>query len=94
MPRFSEALPSTQRLALAVAVNPPASLARTFASYAGQFYDREPFDALARQVSDLYATRDADEASYFRARLDRRLCDRYHAPVAWEVTPASADRPA
>ncbi len=94
MPRFSETLSPTQRLALAVAANSPASLARTFASYASQFYSREPFDALARQVSDLYATRDADEASYFRARLDRRLCDRYHAPVAWEAVPASVDRPA
>ncbi len=94
MPRFSDALLPAEQLALAVAANPPASLARAFASYAGQFYDREPFDALARQVSDLYAARDSDEASSFRARLDRRLCDRYHAPVAWEVTPTRADRPA
>lgn len=93
MPRFSDALSPTQRLALAVAARTPASLARTFASYAGQFYSRESFDALARQVSDLYVSRDSDEASYFRARLDRRLCDRFHAPVAWEVGTARADRP-
>jgi len=24
----------------------------------------------------------------FRAKLDHRLCDRYHAPVAWDVAPA------
>ncbi len=94
MPRFSEALSPTQRLALAVSAKSPASLARTFARYAGQFYCRESFDSMARQVSDLYAARDSDEASYFRARLDRRLYDRYHAPVAWEAVPASVDRPA
>ncbi len=49
------------------------------------------FDALARQVNDLY---DAERAGCFRSQLDRRLHDRYHAPVAWDVGPASADRAA
>src|SRR5690349_895154 len=46
-----------------------------------------------RRVSDLYATRRAADADAFRARLDRRLYDRYHAPVVWDVEPA-ARRPA
>jgi len=37
-----------------------------------------------RQANDLY---DAERAATFRSRLDRRLYDRYHTPVAWEVTP-------
>ncbi len=88
MPRLHDVLSPARRLALAVRLRRPATLARTFASYAGQFHDREAFDELARQVSDLYAVDNPEDAIYFRSRLDRRLYDRYHAPVAWEV-PAS-----
>ena len=33
-----------------------------------------------------------DAALRFRSRLDRRLHDRYHAPVAWDPAPADAER--
>ena len=80
-----------RQLEFAVQVKSPAQLAQTFAAFVGQFYDREAFDALARQVSDLY---DAERASTFRSQLDRRLYDRYHAPVAWEVAPQPVDQAA
>jgi hypothetical protein len=67
----------------------PIQLAHTFAAFEGQFYDRLPFDALARQVRALYAPDDAD---LFRRRLDRRLRDRHSAPVAWDA-PASDSMP-
>jgi hypothetical protein len=44
-----------------------------------------------RRVSDLY---DPARASTFRAQLDRRLYDRYHGAVAWEVAPPPTRRPA
>ncbi|HZR98673.1 MAG TPA: hypothetical protein VFE37_08205 [Chloroflexota bacterium] len=91
MPTLYETLPPTQQLAVAVQARTPSQLAQTFAAFVGQFYDREAFDALARQVNDLY---DAERAGRFRSQLDRRLHDRYHAPVAWDVGPASADRAA
>jgi hypothetical protein len=83
--KLYETLPAERRLEVAVLATGPAGLARTFASYCGQFYDRSEFDALARRASDLYAFRSAADAGTFRARLDRRLCDRYRAPVAWGV---------
>ena len=81
MPTLSDLLPQDQRLALAVSAKSPATLAQAFASHVGQFYDRPAFDALARQVADLYADDDADR---FRRQLDRRLSDHYHTPVLWE----------
>ncbi|HZS00051.1 MAG TPA: hypothetical protein VFE37_15160 [Chloroflexota bacterium] len=89
MATLYETLPATQQLVLAVQARTPSQLAQTFAAFVGQFYDREAFDALARQVNGLY---DAERGGCFRAQLDRRLHDRYHAPVAWDVGPASADR--
>lgn len=86
MPTLSELLPQDQRLALAVSAKSPTTLAQTFASLVGQFYDRTTFDALARQVADLYADDDVEQATRFRRQLDRRLSDRYRAPVAWEET--------
>ena len=74
-----------QQLELAVRVKTPAGLAQTFATYVGQFPDRADFDALARQTHELYAVQSDDHAYAFRARLDRRLYDRYHDPVVWEV---------
>ena len=91
MPRFSDAVSPEARLALAVRTKSPYQLALAFASHAGQFYDRTTFDDLARQVSDLYARRGGERASEFRRRLDRRLCDRFHQPVAWDVTPSDRD---
>lgn len=90
MPTFYEAISRESRLELAVRTKSPARLAQTFAAYAGQFYDRNSFDDLARRVSDLYADEDGVQASEFRQRLNRRLCDRYHEPVIWEA--ASADQ--
>ena len=84
MPTLSELLPQDQRLALAVSAKSPVTLAQTFASLVGQFYDRSAFDALARQVADLYADDNLEQAARFRRQLDRRLSDRYRAPVAWE----------
>jgi hypothetical protein len=48
MQTLHETLPPTPRLELAVQVSTPARLARTFATFVGQFYDREAFDLLAR----------------------------------------------
>lgn len=89
MPRLYEALTSAQQLALATRIVSPAGLAQTFASFVGQFYDREDFDNLARQASGLY---DAEGAQSFRAHLDRRLYDRYHTPVAWDTVSAETQR--
>ena len=89
--KLYETLAPARQLEFAVRAKTPSQLAQTFAAYVGQFYDRDAFDALARQVRDLY---DAERAGTFRSQLDRRLCDRYHAPVAWEVAPLAADRAA
>lgn len=88
MPTISDALSPESRLELAVRTKNPHQLAQAFAAHAGQFYDRTSFDDLARQVSDLYASRDDGHAREFRRRLDRRLCDRFHEPVVWEVAPS------
>ena len=93
MAKLYETLPAERQLEVAVLTTGPAGLAQTMASFAGQFYDRSAFDALARRVSDLYAARRPTDAGAFRSRLDRRLCDRYHAPVAWDVGQV-ASRPA
>jgi hypothetical protein len=82
MPTFRETLSTTEQLAVAVRRHTPVRLAQTFASLEGQFYDRTPFDQLARSVHALYEPPDAD---IFRTRLDRRLRDRHSAPVAWDV---------
>jgi hypothetical protein len=82
MPTLRESLSVPQQLACAVRQHTPIQLAHTFAAFEGQFYDRLPFDALARQVRALYAPDDAD---LFRSRLDRRLRDRHSAPVAWDA---------
>ena len=91
MPSLSETLPPERRLALAVQTRTPYQLALAFAAFAGQFYDRSDFDALARRASVFYADDDGERASEFRARLDRRLCDRHREPVAWDVAPAVDD---
>ncbi len=90
MPTLSSCVSTRVRWELATRTVSPASLARTFAAELGQFYDRREFDSLARQVRDLCATRDAEQGGTFRARLDRRLHDRYHAPVAWHVSSATS----
>jgi hypothetical protein len=91
MPNLSESLPPQRRLELAVRTRTPFQLALSFAAFAGQFYDRSAFDDLARRASALYADDDGERASEFRARLDRRLCDRYREPVRWDVAPAAED---
>lgn len=83
-----------QQLELAVRVKSPARLAQMFATYVGQFPDRADFDALARQTHELYAAQSHDHAYAFRTRLDRRLYDRYHEPIVWEVGSAATDRAA
>ena len=87
MTQISEVLSPCQQLELAVQTTSPIQIARTFASYAGQFYDRSSFDTLARQVHDLYAESSTERAERFRLQLDRRLCDRSYDPVEWDVTP-------
>ncbi|MBI4496637.1 MAG: hypothetical protein HY689_01900 [Chloroflexi bacterium] len=94
MSRLYETLSPSQQLDLAVRTKSPARLAQTFVAYVGQFYDRTDFDVLARQVSDLYAADSNEQASRFRSALDRRLSDRYHAPVAWDIAPARRNRAA
>ena len=92
MPRFDAMLTIAEELSLAVRAYAPTHVARHFAAHVGQFYRRGDFDALAREASALYATRDGEEAHLFRLRLDRRLRDRHHAPVRWDVTtPEVAD---
>ena len=91
MARIYDSVTPARQLELAVQTKTPVQLARTFAAFVGQFYEREAFDALAREVHGLY---DADRAGTFRSQLDRRLHDRYHAPVAWDVAPPGADRAA
>ena len=86
MPTLRQTLSLSEQLALAVRCQTPVSLALTFASLEGQFYNRVPFDNLARQVHALYEPTDAD---VFRTRLDRRLHDRHSAPVDWTVQPAT-----
>ncbi len=87
MPHLLDALTDEQKLALATRAQPPARLADLFAAFVGQFPagERARFDALARQARDCYALTDPDRARRFRARLNRRLHDRFHRPVAWEV---------
>jgi len=83
-----------RQLELAVRVKTPARLAQTFAAHVGQFPDRSDFDSLARQTHELYAAQSDDHAYAFRTRLDRRLYDRYHEPIVWEVGSAAMDRAA
>ena len=73
-----------QRLRCAIERHGPARLAMTFALYSGQFYDREPFDVLAREVHALYAASSEHQAATFRARLDARLDERARERVAWD----------
>ena len=82
MPTVRETLSLPEQLACATRSHTPIQLARTFAAFEAQFYDRVSFDDLARQVHALYAPEDAD---LFRSRLDRRLRDRHAAPVTWDV---------
>ncbi|MDQ6673467.1 MAG: hypothetical protein M3069_22440 [Chloroflexota bacterium] len=86
MPTLRQTLSLSEQLALAVRCQTPVRLASTFASLEGQFYDRAPFDNLARQVHALY---EPTEADVFHTRLDRRLRDRHSAPVDWTVQPAT-----
>ena len=92
MPRIYETLPPVGRLHMALRVMTPTRLAQTFAAFAGQFYDRSDFDILAREIGHLYDIESAEDASLFRSQLDRRLCDRYHMPVAWDVDSPQQDR--
>ncbi len=94
MPKLWETLPLSEQLALSVRAKSPSRLAQTFAAFAGVFYDRSEFDDLARRASDLYGADSEESASCFRSRLDRRLYDRYHDPVAWDVAPAETSRTA
>jgi hypothetical protein len=87
MPTLRETLTLSEQLNLAIRCQTPVRLASTFASLEGQFYDRTPFDDLARQVHALYDSSDAD---VFRSRLDRRLRDRHSAPVDWTARPPSS----
>ena len=32
-----------------------------------------------------------EQAARFRSQLDRRLSDRYHGPVAWDVAPTESE---
>lgn len=88
---FSDTCSPSTRLALAVKTQRPSRLARHFAAFAGQFYDRSALDAFARQAHDLYARDDPLRAEAFRRQLDRRLCDRYHKPVVWGLSPARGE---
>jgi hypothetical protein len=62
MPQLSEILLRASRLQLALYSHTPFRLAQTFAAFVGAFYDRGAFDALARQVSELYCPESPDQA--------------------------------
>jgi hypothetical protein len=94
MARIYETLPPVGRLQMALRVMSPTRLAQTFAAFVGQFYDRSAFDTLARQVSHIYDLESAEQAQIFRSQLDRRLYDRHHTCVAWEVAPHRVDHAA
>lgn len=87
MPRVEELLAVEVKLSVAVQTQRPGCLARVFAALVGQFYERDPFDSLARRVYDLYGEGDPEDAWQFRRRLDERLAARYCDPVAWDATP-------
>jgi hypothetical protein len=91
MANLYETLPRAGQLLLALQARSPGRLAQTFATFVGQFYDRSAFDKMAREVSELYDVENPDAARTFRSQLDRRLCDRYHAPVAWDVVPTATE---
>lgn len=83
-----------RRLALAVRLQSPSKLARHFAAFSGQFYDRSDYHSLACRARDLYADESPERAASFCRQLDRRLHDRYHAPVAWDIAPSTDHRAA
>ena len=85
MPALFDLLPRRQQLRLAVRTKGPARVAQTLAGMAGACYDRDPFDAVAREVYALYAVDSDESASHFRHRLDRRLRERACPPVRWEA---------
>jgi hypothetical protein len=86
--KLVDALSLEEQLDLVARLTSPARLAQTFAAFVGQFYDRPAFDAFARQASDCY---DPARARTFRAHLDRRLADRYHEPVVWDLNEAAGE---
>lgn len=87
MTTLHDLLPLEQQLALATRAQRPERLADLFAAFVGQFSaaERPMFDTLARQTRACYAATNPDRAATFGRRLNRRLRDRHHAPVAWEV---------
>ena len=87
MTTLLERLPRRQQLALAVRTKHPAQIAQTLACHCGMFYDRAPFDAVARDVYALYAVDSDESAACFRQRLDRQLRERWQSPIAWEPEP-------
>jgi hypothetical protein len=87
-------LPRVTQLELALQTQNPGSLARTFAGFVGTFYCRSDFDSLAREVSELLRLQHPDQAGAFRLQLDRRLCERQHDPVRWEIDLPAGDRAA
>lgn len=94
MAQLYEMLPRATQLELALQAQGPARLARIFAQFAGQFYCRNEFDTLARQVSDLYDLQEPARADSFRSQLDRRLCERDHQPVRWDIEPPRGEHAA
>ncbi len=87
MATLHDLLTIEQRLTLATRAQRPERLADLFAAFAGQFYaaERVTFDALARRTRGCYAATSPDRTEAFGRRLNGRLRDRHHAPVAWEV---------
>lgn len=94
MSKLYDTLPVDTQLALAVRAKTPFRLAQTFALFAGQFYDRDAFDTLARRTSELYEADDPESAYRFRRTLDRQLHDRYDEPVSWDLESVTAAKAA
>lgn len=76
----------TPQWAVLVRGNGGLFLAHRFARFIGQFYNRAEFDAVARKVNCLFhLERDRDEATIFRAELNRKLKDAGDALVNWQL---------
>lgn len=62
-----------KQLRLAVLSSTPHKLASAFLQQEGQFYDREPFDRLARDASSAYRSYSPALSDEFERRLNRGL---------------------
>ena len=71
-------------LAVLAHISRPAELARHYPEHAGQFYDRDSFDVMARGVAERYDRHQAYSArDGFMLHLNQLLATRLERPVRW-----------